>query len=82
MTYIPWTSEYTLKLMTIRWRNVIPWILIPCDKKSDLKIYVCQCDLYFMVQSLCLIPQRLFDYALYLNDYLMEKCHTLDISFM
>ena len=22
------------------------------------------------------------DYALYLDDYLIEKCHTLDISFM
>ena len=27
-----------------------PWVLVPCDKKSDLKIYVGQCDLYFMDQ--------------------------------
>ena len=25
-------------LMTIWWRNVIPWILVPCDIKSDIKI--------------------------------------------
>ena len=36
--------------MTICWRNVIPWILDPCDKKSDLKIQLGQCDLCFMVQ--------------------------------
>ena len=28
------------------WRNVIPWILIPCDMKIDLKIYVGQCDIF------------------------------------
>ena len=46
--------------MTILWRNVIPWILVPCDMKAELKIYSCQCDLYFMVQSFLLIFWRLW----------------------
>ena len=41
--------------------NVIPWILVSCDMKNDLKIYVGQFDLYFMVQWLCLMSRRLFD---------------------
>ena len=31
------------------------------DWTFDLKINVCHCDLYFMVQWFCLISQRLFD---------------------
>ena len=57
-------------LKTIRWRDVIPWILVSCDE-SDLKVYVRQFDPYFLVQWLCLISK-----------FLIEKCHNLDISSM
>ena len=42
-------------------RNVISWILVPCDMMADLKIYACQLDLYFMVQWFFLVFQSLFD---------------------
>ena len=42
-------------LNTICWINVTPWILVPCDPIIDVKIYLCWCDLYFMVQWFCLI---------------------------
>ena len=37
-------------LNTICWINVTPGILVPCDPIIDVKIYLCWCDLYFMVQ--------------------------------
>ena len=42
-------------LNTICWINVTPGILVPCDPIIDVKIYLCWCDLYFMVQWFCLI---------------------------
>ena len=57
-------------LNTICWINVTPGILVPCDPIIDVKIYLCWCDLCFMVQ----------DFALYLEYYLLDKCHTWDIS--
>ena len=30
------------------------------DPMFDLKINLCHCDLYFMVQWFCLLPRRLF----------------------
>ena len=58
-------------LNTICWINVTPGILVPCDPIIDVKIYLCWCDLYFMVQWFCLISWILLD-----------KCHTWDISSM
>ena len=40
---LPYNSDYLME-------KFIPWILVPFDTKSDLKIYVGQFDLYFMVQ--------------------------------
>ena len=37
-------------LNTICLINVTPGILVPCDPIIDVKIYLCWCDLYFMVQ--------------------------------
>ena len=36
-------------LNTICWINVTPGISVPCDPIIDVKIYLCWCDLYFMV---------------------------------
>ena len=47
-------------LNTICWINVTPGILVPCDPIIDVKIYLCWCDLYFMVQWFCLISWILF----------------------
>ena len=47
-------------LKTICWINVTPGILVPCDPIIDVKIYLCWCDLYFMVQWFCLISWILF----------------------
>ena len=47
-------------LNTICWINVTPGILVPCDPIIDIKIYLCWCDLYFMVQWFCLISLILF----------------------
>ena len=57
-------------LNTICWINVTPGILVPCDPIIDVKIYLCCCDLYFMYS----------DFALYLEYYLLDKCHTWEIS--
>ena len=64
-------------LNTICWINVTPGILVPCDPIIDVKIYLCWCDLYFMVQWFCLIS-----WILFLEYYLLDKCHTWDISSM
>ena len=47
-------------LNTFCWINVTPGILVPCDPIIDVKIYLCWCDLYFMVQWFCLISWILF----------------------
>ena len=47
-------------LNTICWINVTLGILVPCDPIIDVKIYLCWCDLYFMVQWFCLISWILF----------------------
>ena len=57
-------------LNTICWINVTPGILLPCDPMNDHLLYLGHCDLYFMVQW----------FALYLEYYLLDKCHTWDIS--
>ena len=46
------------------------------DQTFDLKINVCYCDLYFMVQTCISWPN---DFALCLKDYLMDKCHIFQI---
>ena len=46
-------------LNTICWINVTPGILVPCDPIIDVKIYLCWCDLYFMVQWFCLISRTI-----------------------
>ena len=55
-------------LNTICWINVTPWILVPCDPMNDHLLYLGHCDLWFS------------DFALYLEYYLLDKCHTWDIS--
>ena len=47
-------------LNTICWIIVTPGTLVPCDPIIDVKIYLCWCDLYFMVQWFCLISWILF----------------------
>ena len=47
-------------LNTVCWIIVTPGILVPCDPIIDVKIYLCWCDLYFMVQWFCLISWILF----------------------
>ena len=54
--------DYALYLEDFdREMSYIPWILVPYETKSDLKIYVGQCDLYFKHQWFNPITQRLFD---------------------
>ena len=60
MTYISWSSDYALYCEDYLIEKCHT-LDIPCDTKSDLKIYVGQFDLYFMDQGLCLISQRLFE---------------------
>ena len=60
-------------LNTICWLNVTPGILLPCDPMNDHLLYLGHCDLYFMVQWFCLISWIL---------YLLDKCHTWDITSM
>ena len=56
-------------LTSICWRNVIPRILVSYDPIIDLKIYLGQCDVYFMVQWFCLISWILFDGETSFLDY-------------
>ena len=58
-------------LNTICWINVTPGILVPCDPMNDHLLYLGHCDLYISWFS---------DFALYLEYYLLDKCHTWDIS--
>ena len=46
-------------LKTVQWLNII--LMCQYGPTSDLKIFVGHCDLYFMVQWICLISWRLFD---------------------
>ena len=57
-------------LNTICWINVTPGILLPCDPMNDHLLYLGHCDLYSWFS----------DFALYLEYYLLDKCHTWDIS--
>ena len=57
-------------LNTICWINVTPGILLPCDPMNDHLLYLGHCDLYLWFS----------DFALYLEYYLLDKCHTWDIS--
>ena len=59
-------------LNTICWINVTPGLLVPCDPMNDHLLYLGHCDLYFMFS----------DFALYLEYYLLDKCHTWDTSSM
>ena len=59
-------------LNTFWWRNVITGLSVPSDPMVDLKTYQDQCDLYFMVQWLCLIYWILFDREM---SYLNYKFH-------
>ena len=60
----PVILPYILK--TIWWTNVITGILDPCDAKV-YHIKVCRSVTYISWSS---------DFALYLEDFLMDKCHT------
>ena len=57
-------------LNTICWINVTPGILVPCDPIIDVK-YISVGVTYISWFS---------DFALYLEYYLLDKCHTWDIS--
>ena len=72
MTYISWSSEFALCLKNylmdcfISWRLFDLWtsyfgIMGQYDQTFDLKINICHCDLYFMVQWFCLMSKKLFD---------------------
>ena len=50
MTYILWSSDYASYLEDYLIEKCNTWILVSCDTKSDLKVYIGQFDLYFMVQ--------------------------------
>ena len=52
----------------IWWMNIIVDMLDQCDTKIDL-INICRSVIYILWSS---------DFASYLEDYLMEKCCTLD----
>ena len=61
MTYISWSSNYASCLGDYLTEKCHTLDIVSCDTKSDIRIYVGQFDLYFMVQCLCLISRRLFD---------------------
>ena len=50
MTYLPWSSEYASYLEDYLIEKCHTLDIISCDTKNDLKVYVGQLDLYFMVQ--------------------------------
>ena len=52
---------YVLKTIWKIQFDVILWILVPCDAKIYLITFMSVSDLYFMVQSFCLVSWRLFD---------------------
>ena len=52
--------------------NIILEMLVQCDTNVDLNLCIYVSDLYFMVG----------DFALYPEDYLLDKCHNWDIDFM
>ena len=54
VTYITRPSDFTFYLDDYCWRNVVPGILVSCDPMIDLKMYLGQCGLYFMVQRFCM----------------------------
>ena len=65
---------------TIWRRNIIPWILVPCDTKSNLKIYLGHCDLHFTVQWFYLISRRLFDREMSYLDFNFHVTRWFDIK--
>ena len=48
MIHVSWSSDYAIYLNDYLIREMS--YLEYCDTTADLKIYACQCDLYFMVQ--------------------------------
>ena len=67
----PVILSYILK--TIWWINVVLEILIQYDTNIELKLYIYRPVTYISWSS---------DFALYLADYLMDKCHNWDIGSM
>ena len=57
-------------LNTICWINVTPGILLPCDPMNDHLLYLGHWTYISWFN----------DFALYLEYYLLDKCHTWDIS--
>ena len=57
-------------LNTICWINVTPGILLPCDPMNDHLLYL----------VIVTYISWFSDFALYLEYYLLDKCHTWDIS--
>ena len=49
---MPHISKTTIYLK----RNVIPWILVSCDTKSDLKVYVGQFNLHCIFHGPVIMP--------------------------
>ena len=67
----PMILSYILK--TIWWINFVLEIRIQCYRKTELKLYICRSVTYISWSS---------DFALYLEDYLMGKCHNWNIGSM
>ena len=59
-------------LNTICWINVTPGILVPCDPIIDVKI----------ISVGVTYISWFSEFAVYLEYYLFDKCHTWDITSM
>ena len=71
-----WPTFYGLVILsyilkTTWWINVVLEILIQCDTNTELKL--CRSVTYISLSS---------DFTLYLEDYLMDKCHNWNTGYM
>ena len=60
---------FVLTLNTISLSNTMNQILIPYDPMIDIKIYLGQCDLHFMIQGFLPYILKLFDQQFHLSIY-------------
>ena len=60
---------FVLTLNTISLSNTINQILVPYDPMIDIKIYLGQCDLHFMIQGFLPYILKLFDRQFHLSIY-------------
>ena len=80
VTYILWSRSPRFHgpvilpyiLNTICWINVTPGILLPCDPMNDHLLYL----------VIVTYISWFSDFALYLEYYLLDKCHIWDITSM